>query len=158
MTFLSTLAEYTTTVSTNSNTITSEEGYAAIAAVTIASIGLILVAGIIAYILSAIFLSRIFKKAGVDGWIAWVPFYNTWKLLELGGQQGFWAVLAIVPIINYVAAVFMYIAMYHIGKKLGKDGTFVLLAIFVPIVWIIWLAVDKSKWNDKASTAPSLAK
>jgi hypothetical protein len=50
----------------------------------------------------------------------------------------------------------MYIAMYHIGKKLGKDGVFVLLAIFLPIVWLIWLAVDKSKWNDKASTAPSL--
>jgi hypothetical protein len=110
------------------------------------------------YVVYAIFLGRIFKKAGQPAWIAWVPFYNDWKLLELGGQQGFWAVLAIVPIVNYVSLVFKYIAMYHVGKKLGKEGAFVLLAIFLPIVWLIWLGVDKSKWNDKGSSAPSLAK
>jgi len=155
MTFLSTLAQYTTT---NTETISSAEGYAAIAAITAVSLGLIVFAGIIAYVVGAIFLSRVFKKAGVEGWIAWVPFYNSWKLLEIGGQQGFWAVLAIIPLVNYVSAVFTCISMYHIGKKLGKSGTFVLLGIFLPIVWVIWLGTDKSTWNDNASTAPSLAK
>lgn len=109
------------------------------------------------YVVSAIFLGKIFKKAGVPSWAAWVPFYNSWKLLEIGGQQGFWAVLAILPIVNIVSAIFMIIAMYHVGLKLGKDGAFVVLGIFLPIVWLIWLGVDKSKWNDKASaTAPSL--
>ncbi|MEO6109737.1 MAG: DUF5684 domain-containing protein [Candidatus Saccharimonadales bacterium] len=108
------------------------------------------------YVLYAIFLGKIFKKAGISPGIAWVPFYNNWKLLELGGQQGFWAILAIVPVVNYVSAVFLYISMYHVGKKFGKDGTFVLLAIFLPIVWLIWLGIDKSTWNDKGSTAPSL--
>lgn len=108
------------------------------------------------YVVFSLCLMKIFKKAGVKPWIAWVPFYNNWKMLEIGGQQGFWAVLAILPIINIVSSVFMYIAMYHIGKKLNKDGTFVLLAIFLPIVWFIWLAVDKSEWNDKATNAPSL--
>jgi hypothetical protein len=116
----------------------------------------IIVFAISLYVVYAIFLGKIFKKAGVPAWAAWVPFYNNWKLLEIGGQQGFWAVLAIIPIVNYVSAVFMFIAMYHVGKKLGKEGAFVLFAIFLPLVWIIWLAVDKSKWNDAASTAPSL--
>ena len=110
------------------------------------------------YIVYAIFLGMIFKKAGVKPWIAWVPFYNNWKLLEIGGQQGYWAVLAIIPFVNIASAIFMYISMYHIGKKLGKDGIFVLLAIFLPIVWLIWLGIDKSKWNDAGSTAPSLHK
>lgn len=110
------------------------------------------------YVFVAICLMRIFKKAGVKPWIAWVPFYNNWKLLEIGGQQGFWAVLAIIPFVNIVSAIFMYIAQYHVGKKLGKGGEFVLWAIFIPIVWFIWLAFDKSKWNDEASTAPSLHK
>lgn len=113
--------------------------------------------GIILYAVVAFCLSKIFKKAGVKPWIAWVPVYNYWKMLEIGGQQGFWAVLSIIPIVNYVSAVFIYIAMYHIGKKLDKEGWFVLLAIFVPYVWFIWLAADKSKWNDKASSAPSIA-
>jgi hypothetical protein len=123
------------------------------------SAGLILfglIFGVIAYVITALLLGRIFKKAGIESWIAWVPFYNTWKLLEIGGQQGFWAVLAIVPFVQYVSIVFIFIAMYNIGLKLGKPGAFVLLGIFLPIVWFIWLAVDDSTWNESLG-APSKA-
>lgn len=109
-----------------------------------------------AYVLTALFLGRIFKKAGVPAWVAWVPFYNSWKLLEIGGQQGFWAILAILPVVQIVSAIFMYIAMYNIGLKLGKPGAFVVLGIFLPIVWLIWLAVDNSTWNESLG-APSRA-
>lgn len=109
---------------------------------------------VLAYVISSLILSRIFKKAGVEQWIAWVPFYNSWKILELGDQQGFWAVLAIIPVVNIVAAVFMYIAMYNIGLKFGKKGWFVLLAIFIPIVWLAWLAFDRSKWNNNLNLTP----
>jgi uncharacterized membrane protein YoaK (UPF0700 family) len=109
----------------------------------------ILIVGLATYAIGAYLLSRIFKKAGVKQWIAWVPFYNTWKMLELGGQQGFWAVLAILPVVSYVSLVFMYIAMYRIGLNLGKEGWWVVLAIFVPIIWIAILAFDSSKWQVK---------
>jgi hypothetical protein len=102
---------------------------------------------LVCYVVYSFLLGRIFKKAGVPQWAAWVPVYNSWKMLELGGQQGFWAVLALIPIVNIASAVFMYIAMYHIGRKLGKEDWFVLLAIFLPIVWLIWLGFDDSKWD-----------
>jgi len=111
-------------------------------------------AGLIAYIITAIFLGMIFKKAGEPVWKAWVPIYNSWTLLKLGGQNGIWAVLALIPIVNIVSAIFMYIAMYHIGKKLGKSDAFVLVAIFLPIIWMIWLGVDSSTWKD-AKPQPS---
>lgn len=160
MTNLSNFAQYYELYNDSyyTTTTTTSVDPAAALAITAGAITFSLIVAVIAYVVGALLLSRIFKKAGVKPWIAWVPFYNTWKLLEIGGQQGFWAVLAIIPIVNYVSLVFMYIAMYHIGKKLGKSGSFVLLAIFLPIVWLIWLAVDQSKWNDKASTAPSLHK
>jgi hypothetical protein len=123
-----------------------------------AFIGFGVLFGLAIYVFISICLMRIFAKAGVKPWVAWVPFYNSWKLLEIGGQQGFWAVLTIVPIVNIVAGVFILIAQYHVGKKLGKGGEFVLWAIFLPYVWYPWLAFDKSTWNDAASTAPSLHK
>lgn len=112
-----------------------------------------LIFAVIFYFVFAWLLGRIFKKAGVESWKAWVPVYNSWVLLELGGQKGFWALLSVIPVVNIVAAIFMFIAMYEIGLKLGKSGAFVLLAIFLPIVWLIWLAFDDSKWLGKNSSA-----
>jgi len=103
----------------------------------------------VAYVIMAFLLSAIFKKTGVKTWAAWVPVYNEWKLLQLGGQWGGWAVLSLIPYVNFVAIVFLYIAQFRISRGFGKSDAFVLWAIFVPIVWYIWLAVDNSKWNPK---------
>lgn len=113
---------------------------------------------VISYVITSFLLGQIFKKAGVPQWAAWVPIYNTWKLLELGNQSGFWAVLSLLPFINIVALIFVYIAMYHIGLKLGKEGWFVLIAIFLPIVWLIWLAFDDSKWPGEKKIRSSKSK
>lgn len=135
-----------------SNTPT-DTAAAAVVVVTFLIFSLFIV--LISYVVHALLLGRIFKKADIEQWIAWVPFYNTWKTLELGGQQGFWSVLMIIPFVNIVSAIFLYIAMYNIGLKLQKEGWFVLLAIFLPIVWLIWLAFDSSTWNEKGGAAPA---
>lgn len=110
------------------------------------------------YVVSSIFLGKVFKKAGLASWPAWVPVYNNWKLLEIGGQQGFWSVLMFIPIVNIASLVFVFIAMYHIGLKLGKSGSFLVLGIFLSLVWVIWLAIDSSRWNEAAPGAePSIA-
>lgn len=133
-------------------TTTGNEDAAVAIAVVLGFLGFIVITLIIYYIIYAFLLSRLFKKAGVKEVAAWIPIYNNWKLLELGGQQGFWAVLSIVPIVNIVSLVFTYIAMYHVGLKLGKEGWFVLVAIFFPLVWLIWLGFDDSKWAKEAKT------
>lgn len=109
---------------------------------------------LVIYVIHAIFLGMVFKKAGVESWKAWVPVYNSWKLLEIGSQPGWWALLAFLPIVNVVAAVFMLIAMYRIGLNLQKEGWFVALAILVPTVWLIWLALDKSTWQPNGQQQP----
>jgi len=109
------------------------------------------------YIIRSIFLGKIFQKAGIESWKAWVPVYNNWTMLEMGGQSHWWAVAAFIPGVGFVALIFMYIAMFNIGKKFGKDDAFLLLAIFLELVWIIWLAVDKSKWTGvKPKKSPTV--
>ena len=152
MNILNTLAQSNYYYTERSSNLSDEQA----AIIGLAFFGFFFLLTIVAYVIMALALMRIFKKAGIPAWIAWVPFYNNWKLLEIGGQQGFWAVLAVIPLVNIAAAVFMYIAMYNVGLKLDKSGTFVLFAIFLPIVWFIWPAVDKSVWNEAAGE-PSLA-
>lgn len=137
----------------------------------------IITIGLIAYIIISYLLSRIFKKAGVAGWKAWVPVYNTWVTLQLGGQKGWIALLLLAPLvvdiislapgaetatlylmiiavlISLTATVFLYIAMYKIGLHFGKEDYFVLWAIFLPIVWYAWLAFDQSVWKKSVVTA-----
>jgi hypothetical protein len=112
---------------------------------------------IVFYILISIMLARIFRKAGVEGWKAWVPVYNTWVTLEIGDQKGWWALLLLIPIVNIIATVFLYIAMYNIGLHLNKEGYFILWAIFLPVVWYAWLAYDNSTWKTSKAAAPNTA-
>ncbi|MDB5162710.1 MAG: hypothetical protein JWN28_317 [Candidatus Saccharibacteria bacterium] len=157
MSILSNFAQSSQYYSNGNSSLTEAEAVAIAGTILVASV-IIMFFTLIIYVVLSFCMMQIFKKAGVKPWIAWVPFYNTWKMLEIGGQPGYWSALSIIPIVNIVSAVYIWIAMYHIGKKLGKDDAFIVLGVFLPIVWYIWLAVDKSKWNDKASTARSLAR
>lgn len=120
---------------------------AAGAAIAIVLFFIIVVVG--TYVLNAIFLSKIFKKAGVSGWKAWVPFLNMWKILELGGQQGFWLLVNFVPFVgSIIFYVMQIIAIHNINKKMGYEiGMTVLYALF-PIIWVIIAGLNKLPWND----------
>lgn len=118
-----------------------------------AVLGIYLVLLAALYALFAWFLARVFRKAGVAQWKAWVPFYNGWVFFELGGQPGWLALLALIPGASIVAAVFSCIAAYQIGAAFQKpDGGWVVLYFFVPYVWLGIFAFDRSRWNPGAMT------
>lgn len=113
--------------------------------------GIFLVFGVVALALIALMLAamwKIFTKAGEKGYKALIPVYNAWIFLRLGDQAGWWAIVALIPIANFVALIFMIIAAYNVGLKLGKEGWFVILYIFVPFIWALILAFDKSTWKN----------
>lgn len=110
---------------------------------------------LIAYAVKSWFLGRIFAKAGISRALAWVPVYNNWLLLKMGDQPGFWSILMVIPYVQYVAVIFLYIAMYRVTLKFNKEGWWVVFAILLPIVWYGVLAFDDSKWNENELTASS---
>jgi len=107
---------------------------------------------VIFYVVFAFLLSKIFKKAGVESWKAWVPVYNSWVMLEIGGQKGYWAIVSFIPLVGIVSLVFQIIAAINIAKNLGKEAWFVLLYFFLPLVWLVWLAFDKSTWSPAGAS------
>lgn len=128
--------------------LTSEQAAGIMLTLTV----MMLAASLTVYVIVALSLSRIFKKAGIDSRKAWVPIYNLWILLQMGQQRGYWALLALIPGFNLITAVFMIIAMYHVGKRMGKSDKFVFVAIFLPLIWYVWLAFDQSTWKGKKPT------
>lgn len=124
-------------------------------------IGLWLIFLLAYYVVLAIGLSRFFAKVGVEPWIGWVPIYNYWKWLEVGGQSGALALLFLVPYANIVGSVFLCIGMHRTGIAFRKDTAFLILGIFLPIVWVFLVSGAAENYEPeligKAGYPPPLA-
>ena len=129
----------------------------------LAYLGFIILLSIGIYVLTSIATMKLFKKAGLPGWKAWVPFYNNWLFLELGGYNGALIFLAFIPFFGGIALlVATCLAANEISKKLDKSDIFILFPLGVitgGITTIIWYCIagfGKSTWNDSLGK-PSLA-
>jgi hypothetical protein len=126
---------------------------AAILAVYLVFIAFVVAIAVVSYVLLGLTLSRFFRKVGVEPWIAWVPYYNHWKWLEVGGHQGWIALLSLVPYGSYVTLVFLAIGNYRTGIAFRKDGSWVVLGIFLPWVWCYLLGRDTEVYEPQLITA-----
>lgn len=106
--------------------------------------------GLIAYVYYGFALMGIFRKAGLKAWPAWVPIFNVWRVLQLGGQKGWWVLVGLIPIVgSLVYLVFLIIAGFKIQTAFGKPGVFYILAILLTPVWYGILAWDTSVWRPQ---------
>ena len=106
--------------------------------------------GLIVYVYYSLAVMSIFRKAGLKVWPAWVPIFNVWRILQLGGQKGWWVLVALIPVVGTIAyLVFLIIAGINIQTALGKPGVFYLLALFLTPVWYGILAWDSSTWQPR---------
>lgn len=101
------------------------------------------------YVVMSLALSRFFAKVGVEPWIAWVPFYSTWKWLEVGGQAGWFSLLSLIPYGGIVTSVFLYIGMYRSGIAFRKESGWVVLGIFLPFVWAFLLSRPQETYDPE---------
>jgi hypothetical protein len=106
--------------------------------------------GVVLYVFYGFALMGIFRKAGLKAWPAWVPFFNMWRVLQLGGQKGWWVLIGLIPVVGTILyLVFLIIAGVKIQSGFGKPGVFFLIAIVFAPVWYGILAWDGSTWNPR---------
>lgn len=122
-----------------------------IGSILFVTIGLLILSS--GYLITSWFLMRIFKKANVAAWKAWIPFYNEWIFLQMGGQPGWIVLLQFVPMLGIVTTVFLAIAAVHLAASFAKQGVgWLILYILLPVVWLAILAFDRSRWNPSLMT------
>lgn len=120
--------EYTTTDYSNlfdaTTTTTTIEDPTMLAAFTamMAGFGLfIFILSIALYVFFGIAMGKMFKKAGIPAWAAWVPFYNSWKFLEMGSFNGALILLSLIPGVGaLIVSIITIISAYRIGLKFAK--------------------------------------
>ena len=84
------------------------------------------------YIFMAYCISRIAKKTGhADKTIwAWIPVLNILLLLEVSGKPMWWILLYLIPFVNIVVGLIVWMS---VAEKCGKESWWGLLTL-IPIV------------------------
>jgi hypothetical protein len=82
----------------------------------------------------------VFTKAGKPGWAVIVPIYNLIVILEIAGKPLWWILLMLIPLVNIVVAIMVYVAF---ARNFGKGVGFALGLIFLGFIFIPILA-----WGD----------
>lgn len=99
---------------------------------------------------SVVVMWKIFKKAGKEGWIALIPFYNLYTLYEITWGNGWLFLLlflVIVPFIGWIAVLVINIlTMIKLAKVFGKGAGFAVGLIFLSLIFEAILAFDDSKY------------
>jgi uncharacterized protein DUF5684 len=83
---------------------------------------------------------KVFTKAGKPGWAAIVPIYNIIVLLEIAGKPLWWILLMLIPLVNIVVGIIVYVAF---ARNFGKGVGFALGLIFLGFIFFPILA-----WGD----------
>lgn len=103
--------------------------------------------GIVFYVWIALALSRLFRKCGIDGWKAWVPFLNVYELLQLGGFNGWLVLLVLIPGLGALAvAVLVVISAHRINHSFGFGAGMTVLAALLFPVWASVLGFGSARW------------
>lgn len=124
----------------------------------LAMLGIIAFFAVIGYVINALALMLLFKKAGhPNAWGAWIPIYNNYLLTIFGGQKPmfFWIYLAasfggsFIPyvgtFISFLASIFWLIVTIYIiafiNNSFGKHENVALWTVFGVLLFPIWALV-----------------
>jgi len=93
-------------------------------------------------LLPAFGLSKMFEKANVPGWKAYVPFYNTWMMLDLAKRPKHWVYWQFIPIVGWFISMGIYIEFV---KTFGKFKLYEhALAALLPVFYFPYLGFNKT--------------
>ena len=88
--------------------------------------------GVVAYVLIAIALWRVFSKAGYSGILAIIPIVNMFVLVKVAGYSAWMGLLYLIPIVNFIFAI---VVAFKLGARFGKGGAFSFFLLWlIPII------------------------
>ncbi|MEP6748886.1 MAG: signal peptidase I [Bacteroidota bacterium] len=87
-------------------------------------------------------LSKLFVKAGIPAWKAYVPFYNTWVMQEVAERPKYWAILQLVPIAGWFITMGIFIEFVKLFGKFSLGAH--TLSAFVPMFYFPYIASHKN--------------
>jgi hypothetical protein len=85
---------------------------------------------------------KIFKKAGKDGWAAFIPVYSTFMMLDIVGKPAVWFLLLCIPLVNIIFAISI---VNLLAKRFGKDTEYTFGLLFLPFIFYPLLGLSEEQ-------------
>ena len=76
-------------------------------------------------------LAKMFQKAGVASWKAYIPFYNTWVMQELAKRPKHWVFWQFIPVVGWFISPGIFIEFVKLFGRFSF-GDHALAALFAP--------------------------
>ena len=86
----------------------------------------------------------VFTKAGKPGWASIVPIYNLIVLLEIAGKPLWWILLLLIPLVNIIVAILVFMAL---AKNFGKSELFGIGLALLGFIFMPVLAFGDAKYR-----------
>jgi len=93
---------------------------------------------------------KIFTKAGKPGWAAIIPIYNVVVWLEIVGRPIWWIVLCLIPCVNIVVLIILFV---DLAKSFGKDGAFAAGLVLLSPIFMLILGFGSAEYQGPAALA-----
>ncbi|MFI5188427.1 MAG: signal peptidase I [Chitinophagales bacterium] len=77
-------------------------------------------------------LTKLFEKAGVPAWKAFIPFYNTWIMETLAGRPKHWVFWQFIPVVGWFITPGIFIEFVKLYGKFSV-GSHILAALLAPL-------------------------
>jgi hypothetical protein len=103
---------------------------------------------LVVILLIVISMWKIFVKAGKPGWAAIVPIYNLIVILEIAGKPIWWFILLLIPFVNIIVLIMVYIAF---ARNFGKGVGFAIGMLILPFICFPMLAFGDAKYQPVAA-------
>lgn len=113
-----------------------------------------LFASIVLYVIWALALYGVFKKAGREAWAAFIPIYNYYVLLKVVGRPGWWLILYFIPVVDLVIFI---IVMIDLAKSFGKGAGYAIGLIFLFWIFGMILGFGSARYIGPAAGGATMA-
>jgi len=106
--------------------------------------GLLLIIYLAVLVLVIAGFAKVLQKADQPWWGALVPIYNIYLLLKVTGRPGWWLVLLLIPLVNFVISIIVFI---DVAKAFGKGTGFGLGLAFLSVIFLPLLGFGDAQYQ-----------
>src|SRR5215217_9310438 len=107
-----------------------------------------MIGGLLIALLLIVAMWKVFTKAGQPGWASIIPIYNLYIWCKIVGRPGWWILLMLIPLVNFII---MIILCIDLAKSFGKGAGFGLGLAFLGFIFLPILGFGSAQYRGPAA-------